>query len=205
MKMSDTPGFPRAVASAVALAGPGAVEPTPLLREAPLETPERPLPRLAGVRLPEGPPAAPGWAADAIRDLLRHAAPGEVTLVGLAPATNLALALLAEPDLHDRVREIVLMTGAWGEGNWTPSAEFNAASDPEALAALVATGLPVSLVTLDLTAQAFVTPAVVERLAGMGKGTCLEAACAILRGVPASRRSETARCTSSRPTSDSRR
>lgn len=160
----------------------------PLLGEFRSETAVHAADGLAGVSLPEGPPAAPGLAADAIRDLLRRSAPGEVTLIGLAPATNLALALTAEPELRDRVREIVLMTGAWGEGNWTPSAEFNAASDPEALAAVIATGLPVSLVTLDLTAQAFVTPAVVERLAGAGKGACLETACAILRGVPASRR-----------------
>ena len=160
----------------------------PLLGEFRSETAVHAADGLAGVRLPEGPPAAPGLAADTIRALLRRSAPGEVTLIGLAPATNLALALSAEPDLHDRVREIVLMTGAWGEGNWTPSAEFNAASDPEALAAVIATGLPVSLVTLDLTAQAFVTPAMVERLAAAGKGACLDAACAILRAVPASRR-----------------
>ena len=160
----------------------------PLLGEFRSETAVHAADGLAGVSLPEGPPVAPGLAADAIRDLLRRSAPGEVTLIGLAPATNLALALSAEPELRDRVREIVLMTGAWGEGNWTPSAEFNAASDPEALAAVIATGLPDSHVTLDLTAQAFVTPAVVERLAGAGKGACLEAACAILRGVPASRR-----------------
>ena len=65
-------------------------------------------------------------------------------------------------------------------------------TEAEALAAVVATGLPVSFVTLDLTAQALVTPAVVERLAstreGAGQGACLEAACAILRNVPASRR-----------------
>ena len=52
-----TSDLPRAVASAALLAGPRDVEATPLLREAPLETPELPLPRLAGVRLPLG-----GWA-----------------------------------------------------------------------------------------------------------------------------------------------
>lgn len=147
---------------------------------------------LAGVELPAGPPAAPGLAVDAIRDLLRAAAPASITLVGLAPATNLALALAAEPALASRVAEIVLMTGAWGEGNWTPAAEFNAWNDPEALAILLASGRPVTLCTLDLTAQALATP---ERIAAMEAGipndggrACLRAACAIMRAVPPSRR-----------------
>ncbi len=144
---------------------------------------------LGGVPLPEGPPATPGLASDALRDLLRAAPPGEVTLVGLGPATNLALALATEPALAARVREIVLMTGAWGEGNWTPAAEFNAASDPEALAVVLASGAPVTLVTLELTAQALVTPARLAALPGAaGSGRCLRAAADIMRSVPPSRR-----------------
>ena len=82
---------------------------------------------IGGVRLPDGPPAAPGIAADAIREML-HARPrpDEITLVGIGPATNLALVLATEPVLAERVGEIVLMTGAWSEGNATPAAEFNA-------------------------------------------------------------------------------
>jgi broad specificity phosphatase PhoE len=52
-----TSDLPRAVASAALLAGSRDIEATPLLREAPLETPDCPLPRLAGVRLPLS-----GWA-----------------------------------------------------------------------------------------------------------------------------------------------
>lgn len=141
---------------------------------------------LAGVALPEGPPAAPGIAADAIRALLR--AEQRVTLIGIGPATNLALALATEPDLAVRVEEIVLMTGAWSEGNVTPSAEFNAWSDPEALAMLLGCGRPVTLVTLELTDQALVTPARVAALREGGAGACLAAATGIMAGVPASRR-----------------
>ena len=75
------------------------------------------------------------------------------------PATNLALALITEPALAEKVERIVLMTGAWGEGNTTPAAEFNAFNDPEALAVLFACGRPVVLATLELTAQALCTPA----------------------------------------------
>ena len=141
---------------------------------------------LAGVALPEGPPARPGVAADAIRALLR--AEDRVTLLGIGPATNLALALATEPALAARVEEIVLMTGAWAEGNITPSAEFNAWSDPEALAMLLACGRPVTLATLELTAQALVTPERIAALRAAGGGACLAAALRILEGVPASRR-----------------
>lgn len=141
---------------------------------------------LAGVALPEGPPAAPGVAADAIRALLR--AEERVTLIGIGPATNLALALATEPALAPRVEEIVLMTGAWAEGNITPSAEFNAWSDPESLGVVLGCGRPVTLVTLELTAQALVTPDRIAALRARGGGACLDAAARIMAGVPPSRR-----------------
>lgn len=141
---------------------------------------------LVGVALPEGPPATPGVAADAIRTLLR--AEPRVTLIGIGPATNIALALATEPALIDRVEEIVLMTGAWSEGNITPSAEFNAWSDPEALAMLLASGRPVTLATLELTAQALVTPARIAALRAAGGHRCLDAAARIMAAVPTSRR-----------------
>lgn len=142
---------------------------------------------LAGLSLPSGGAPAPGLAADVIRRLLR-AAETPVTLVGIGPATNLALALITEPALAGKVEEIVLMTGAWGEGNVTPAAEFNAWNDPEALAALLACGRPLCLVTLDLTAQALVTPARLAALRAVRGGACLAAACDILAAVPPSRR-----------------
>jgi len=158
----------------------------PLLGAFTSETRVHGLDGIAGVALPEGAPAAPGIAADAIRGLLR--AEPRVTLIGIGPATNLALALATEPALADRVEEIVLMTGAWGEGNITPSAEFNAWSDPEALAVLLESGRPVTLATLELTAQALVTPDRLSALRARGGGACLDAAARIMGGVPASRR-----------------
>ncbi len=139
---------------------------------------------LGGARLPEGAKPAPGLACDAIRRLLRDTE-RPITLVGIAPATNLALALLAEPPLVEQIGEIVLMAGAWGEGNGTPAAEFNAWSDPEALAVLLACGRPVRLATLELTAQAAVTPERLDRLRRQGHGACLRAAAAMLAALPA--------------------
>jgi len=142
---------------------------------------------LGGVALPPGGTAAPEPAADAIRRILRTAA-RPVTLVGVAPATNLALALITEPALAANVARIVLMSGAWGEGNATPAAEFNALNDPEALAIVLACGRPVVLVTLELTAQALCTPARLAALRTGGGGRCLRAACDIQATVPLSAR-----------------
>jgi inosine-uridine nucleoside N-ribohydrolase len=142
---------------------------------------------LGGVRLSPGGAPAPGLAADAIRRLLREAAE-PVTLIGIGPATNLALALATEPALATNVARIVLMSGAWAEGNVTPAAEFNAWSDPEALSILLDTGRPLVLATLELTAQALVTPARIAAWRALGTGRCLRAACDILASVPPSPR-----------------
>ena len=143
---------------------------------------------MMGVSLPPGPPATPGIAADAIRAELRAAPANSVTLIGLGPATNLALALTTEPALADRVAEIVLMTGAWAEGNITPSAEFNAFCDPEALQILFDCGRPVTLATLELTAQALCTPAHVATLRATPGGAALHVATEILSRMKPSRR-----------------
>ena len=138
---------------------------------------------LGGIALPAGEPAAPGIAADAIRTILR-AAPQRVTLVGIAPVTNIALALMTEPALAERIEQIVLMSGAWGEGNATPAAEFNALNDPEALAVLLACGRPVVIATLELTAQALCTPARLAALRAAGTGRCIRMLCDIQATVP---------------------
>ena len=78
---------------------------------------------------------------------------------------------MTEPALAEKVERIVLMTGAWAEGNATPAAEFNAFNDPEALAVLFACGRPVVLATLELTAQALCTPAHLATLSRRRHGT----------------------------------
>ncbi len=142
---------------------------------------------LGGIALPDGDPPEAELAADAIRRILRTA-PEPVTLVGVAPVTNLALALMTEPSLVSRIDQIVLMSGAWAEGNATPAAEFNALNDPEALAVLLACGRTVVFATLELTAGALVTPERLAVLRGLGSGACLTAACDIQASVPVSRR-----------------
>ncbi|MBV8456874.1 MAG: nucleoside hydrolase [Acetobacteraceae bacterium] len=142
---------------------------------------------LQGVPLPPAADPEPELAADAIRRILREAAE-PVTVVGIAPVTNLALALATEPALRGKIAQIVLMSGAWTEGNITPSAEFNAFSDPEALQIVLDLGRPVVLATLELTAQALATPERLARLRAAGSSAALRILCDIQDCVPLSPR-----------------
>ena len=80
-----------------------------------------------------GTAAADEAAALALLRLTRER-PGELTLVALAPLTNVALALRLDPTLPQRVRRLVVMGGAvTGQGNTgRVPAEFNVGFDPEA-------------------------------------------------------------------------
>lgn len=132
---------------------------------------------LDGPDLPE--PTVQAAAEDAVtlmrRVLSDSRAP--VTICATGALTNVALLLRAHPDLADRVREVVWMGGSTGRGNITPYAEANAANDPEALAVVLATGVPFTMVGLDVTHQALVTAEVVQRLEALGTPlarTCVE-------------------------------
>jgi purine nucleosidase len=119
---------------------------------------------LDGPALPEPDvPLDPRPADQVIADVA--AASGEpVTLIAIGPLTNVALALDRHPELAGLVREIIVMGGSTGRGNHAPYAEFNVYVDPEAAARVFASGLPVTMIGLNLTHQALATPEVVERL-----------------------------------------
>ena len=107
--------------------------------------------------------AVPDHAVDLIIDLVM-AAPGEITLVPIGPATNIALALRREPRIASRVREVVLMGGAWSRGNMTPAAEFNTYVDPEAAAIVFGGGWPVTMIGLEVTEMAVANDDVFQRI-----------------------------------------
>lgn len=77
-----------------------------------------------------------------------------LTLISLGPLTNIALALNQDPDLKNRVQELILMGGAYTvPGNITPAAEFNIYVDPEAADLVFRSGMPITAVGLDVTRQ----------------------------------------------------
>lgn len=94
-----------------------------------------------------------------------------VTLVPTGPLTNVALFLRAFPTLRERIAAISLMGGSLGEGNTTPSAEFNVWQDPEAAAIVFDSGIPILMSGLDVTHQALVLPADVAALEAVGNRT----------------------------------
>ena len=92
-----------------------------------------------------------------------------VTLVATGPLTNVALLLARYPQLEADLERIVLMGGAIGAGNTTPAAEFNIWADPEAASRVFQSGVDLTMVGLDVTHQALMTPVHTERLAAAGK------------------------------------
>jgi purine nucleosidase len=103
-----------------------------------------------------------------------------ITLVTIGPMTNLAAALVQAPETVARLKQVVAMGGAWSEtGNITPAAEFNAFADPDAMAIVLNSGLPVTLVPLDITHRFLITPDRLEALAKL-PGHCAKAAHAML-------------------------
>jgi len=94
--------------------------------------------------------SADGFAPDTIVEMAR-ANPGELSLVCIAPLTNVALALQREPNLSDLLDEVWIMGGNVNcLGNVTPAAEYNFWVDPDA-ATIVMRELDSTLVDWGLT------------------------------------------------------
>lgn len=105
-------------------------------------------------------------AANLIIEIV-NANPGEITILTIGPVTNLALALLKEPTLRKKIKNVVAMAGTFHyPGNATPSSEYNVFCDPEAFDILLRSGLDLTIVPLDVTYKCIFTKSHIERLAG---------------------------------------
>jgi purine nucleosidase len=147
----------------------------PLVR--PLETtPETHGPR--GIGYAELPPPARGLSPRHAVDVLieeAHRRPGEITLVTLGPLTNLAVAVLRDPELPRLLKDYVLMGGSYrSPGNTAPTTEWNINVDPDAAKVVFSAwadaarehGVPRPLALgLDVTERVKLTPEHVVRLA----------------------------------------
>lgn len=112
--------------------------------------------------------AADGHAVDRLVDLLRSTY-RPVTLCTLGPLTNIALALVKEPEIAVNVERLVMMGGGFFEGgNRTPAAEFNILVDPHAAHVVFTSGIPIVMMPLDVTHQAISTPERVQKFADLG-------------------------------------
>lgn len=94
--------------------------------------------------------AAEGDAVDFIIDSVKNN-PGEVELISLGPATNIAKAIKKAPEDMKKVKRIWSMgTAGLGPGNASPVAEFNVYSDAEAYKIMLDAELPVTVIGLDM-------------------------------------------------------
>ena len=124
----------------------------------------------SGLDGPALPPAQGGPLEQHAVDFLAEriaASPPPVTLVPTGPLTNVAR--LLERTGGENVERIVLMGGAIAEGNMTPAAEFNIWCDPEAAHLVFQSGLDVTMIGLDVTHRALLTPPIAEQLRATGR------------------------------------
>jgi inosine-uridine nucleoside N-ribohydrolase len=102
----------------------------------------------------------PTFAPDAILEIVRSY-PNEITILALAPLTNLAMAILKAPELMRQVQRIIAIAGAFGftpyayeyatGGN--PTSEWNVYVDPEAAKIVFHSGIPITAIGLDVATQ----------------------------------------------------
>lgn len=107
-------------------------------------------------------------AVDWIVQTLREAA-DLVTIVAVAPLTNIAAAVIAAPDVVSKVDELVIMGGGHEFGNRTPAAEFNIYADPTAADVVFQAGFArIVVMPLDATHDVVMDRAMLARLDELG-------------------------------------
>ena len=96
--------------------------------------------------------------------------PGEVEIVVLGPATNIAKAIDRDPEAMAQVKTIWSMgTAGLGPGNASPVAEFNVLLDAPAYKRMLDSGLPVTVVGLDMCMASMLTEEQFAQLENSGK------------------------------------
>jgi purine nucleosidase len=131
---------------------------------------------LAGSTLPAPTmPLSAGHAANEISRIAR--AEGKLHICATGPLTNLGLALLLDPELPNFISALTIMGGAaFCPGNTTPLAEFNFAVDPHAAAIVFDSGIPITMLGLDVTRQATVTEDMIRQVQAIDTPVAREAA-----------------------------
>ena len=93
----------------------------------------------------------------------------QITLCTLGPLTNIGLAFQREPRIKTLIKEIIMMGGGFFEGgNITPAAEFNIYVDPEAAAEVLDSGIPITMLPLDVTHKALTSRSRIESFRKIG-------------------------------------
>jgi inosine-uridine nucleoside N-ribohydrolase len=106
---------------------------------------------LGGVEFPESRLKPVSETAVELMCRMIHENPGEISIVAVGPLTNVATALISDPSLGPKIQSIVVMGGSLTGGNITPAAEFNFYVDPEAARIVFDSGVPLTMVGLNVT------------------------------------------------------
>ena len=91
-----------------------------------------------------------------------------VTLIATGPLTNVAMLMIQEPGVKEKISNLVIMGGGHTQSNITPAAEFNIYVDPEAADVVFRSGLPITQVTLDVTNTAVFTDRDIDKIQSVG-------------------------------------
>ena len=127
---------------------------------------------------------------DFLVETLRTTEEGAITLCALGPLTNIAMALVKAPEVAGKIRELAIMGGTCFEaGNVTPAAEFNIHVDPHAAAIVFDSGIPITMMPLDVTHQLLTTPPRLDALRALGN-RCGRAVAALLASFERKRRAK---------------
>ncbi|UZJ77637.1 nucleoside hydrolase [Fictibacillus sp. KU28468] len=127
---------------------------------------------LGNIQLPLPEPFSPGQhASDFIISMVKKH-PNEITLITVGTQTNLALAVEKDPSITGLVNEVVIMGGAVTvPGNVTPAAEANFYADAEGADFVLNSGLPITLVGLDVTMKTLLLRETLAEWRGCGLKT----------------------------------
>lgn len=123
---------------------------------------------IGSVVLAPSPNAARPEGAVALLARILSESPVPVVIAPVGPLTNIGLLLRLQPRLADRIAHLSIMGGSIGEGNRTVSAEFNIYADPEAADIVFRSGIPITMMGLDVTHQALLDDAAAARLRATG-------------------------------------
>lgn len=107
-------------------------------------------------------------AVDAMRKVIMES-DEPITLIPIAPLTNIALLLKTYPEVKNNIKEIIMMGGSASRGNYGVMSEYNYGADPEAAAIVFKSGCKLTMVGLDVGLKALILPEDSEKIKEMNK------------------------------------
>lgn len=123
---------------------------------------------LGGCQLP--PPTIPLQPQHAVSFIIQTLlnAPEKITLAPSGALTNIAIALIMEPRIKQKIEKIILMGGAIALGNITPTAEYNFYCDPQAAYVVFSSDIPIVMMGLDVTHKTQTSEAWLQTIKAIG-------------------------------------